>query len=261
MKLWKHIEHLRNTAPLVHNITNFVVMNNSANALLAVGASPIMAHAKEEIPEMVQISNALVINIGTLDSSFIEGMLLAAQTAHSLGKPWVLDPVGAGVTELRNSTIQRLLEFKPTLIRGNASEIAAVSTSQGIKSKGVDSSMDSAEAVEYAKELHLKIGSIICISGATDYVISEEQIYEIKNGDPMMTKVTGLGCSLTAVLGAVLGASGKDPEAIASAVAYFGMAGEQAAGPGSLQLHLLDQLYAMDQSTFEERLKLWNYTW
>ncbi|ADQ16161.1 hydroxyethylthiazole kinase [Leadbetterella byssophila DSM 17132] len=263
MKLWKHIEHLRNTAPLVHNITNFVVMNNSANALLAIGASPIMAHAKEEVPEMVKISNALVINIGTLDPTFIEGMLLAAKTAHELGKPWILDPVGAGVSHLRNSTIQKLLEYHPTVIRGNASEVVAVSSATGIKSKGVDSSMNSSDAVESGKELHKNLGTIVCISGATDYLISKGQIFEIQNGDPMMTKVTGLGCSLSAVLGAVLGASGADPEAIASVVAYFGISGELAKGlgPGSLQVQLLDHLYSIDQSTFENRLKICSYTW
>ena len=133
--LWKYIQQVRAQSPLVHNISNFVVMNNTANALLSVGASPIMAHAKSEVVEMVTISDSLVINIGTLDEVWSESMLLAANTASHLGKPWVLDPVGAGATSYRDHILKELLREKPTVIRGNASEIIALNKSNLIKTK------------------------------------------------------------------------------------------------------------------------------
>lgn len=260
MKLWKHIEHLRQSAPLVHNISNYVVMNNSANALLAAGASPIMAHAHPEVKDMVSISSALVINIGTLDEYWVQSMLLAAEAARKLGKPWVLDPVGAGASAYRNEVLSRLLHFKPSLIRGNASEIAALASSNSPGGKGVDSTLDSGHALSAARALQTATGSLVCISGATDYLLAPNEVYQVKNGHPLMTQVTGLGCSLSAVMGAFLGSAGADPEALAAGLAYFGLAGELAqeksSGPGSLQLHLLDALFGMDEGTFEARKKV-----
>lgn len=260
MKLWKHIENLRQKAPLVHNITNYVVMNNSANALLAAGASPIMAHAHPEIKDMVSLSSVLVINIGTLDEYWVQSMLTAAETAQQLGKPWVLDPVGAGASPYRNEVLAQLLQFKPTLIRGNASEIAALANAQNTGGKGVDSTLASDDALSSARALHLSLGSMVCISGATDYLLSQELTYSVQNGHPWMTKVTGLGCSLSAVMGAFLGSAGPNLEALAAALAYFGLAGELAqeksSGPGTLQLNLLDALFSMDEETFTKRQKV-----
>jgi len=171
-KLWQHIIQVRNTSPLIHNITNYVVMNNTANALLAVGASPIMAHAKPEVEEMVTLSHALVINIGTLDEYWSESMFMASKKADSIQKPWVLDPVGAGATSYRDTVLNQLLLFKPTVIRGNASEIIALAKTADVVTKGVDSTVISTEAIDAAKNLQAKSGAIICISGETDIIIS-----------------------------------------------------------------------------------------
>jgi len=257
--LWKYIQQVRAQSPLVHNISNFVVMNNTANALLAVGASPIMAHAKSEVVEMVTISDSLVINIGTLDEVWSESMLLAANTASHLGKPWVLDPVGAGATSYRDHILKELLREKPTVIRGNASEIIALNKTNLIKTKGVDSTSQSGEAVLAALDLHQQYGSIVCISGETDIVISGSQEIHLKNGHLLMTKVTGLGCSATALIGAFMAVITNKTEAVTAAMALIGVAGELAEkesnGPGSLQVKLLDKLYNITEAEFNNTLK------
>ncbi|KKX50234.1 hydroxyethylthiazole kinase [Sphingobacterium sp. IITKGP-BTPF85] len=257
--LWMHIQQVRAQSPLVHNITNFVVMNNTANALLAVGASPIMAHAKSEVVEMVTISDSLVINIGTLDEVWSESMLLAANTASQLGKPWILDPVGAGATSYRDHILKELLREKPTVIRGNASEIIALNKSNLIKTKGVDSTSQSGEAVKAALDLHRQYGSVVCISGETDIVISGSQEIHLKNGHLLMTKVTGLGCSASAIVGAFIAVIANKTEAVTAAMALMGVAGELAEkesdGPGSLQVKLLDKLYNITETEFGNTLK------
>ena len=253
------LTQVRSTTPLVQNITNFVVMNNTANALLALGASPIMVHAEEEIEEVLTFCNSLVINIGTLSKPWAESMILAASFANKIGKPWILDPVGAGISSLRNETLKKLLTLKPTVIRGNASEIMALQNF-GSTGKGVDSTEESSTALEAGKFLNKEYGSIICISGEIDYVISGDEVAEIANGSAMMTKVTGLGCTSTAIIAAFLGL-GNNPfqEAIAG-VAITSLAGELAAsiskGPGSLQLNLYDTLYNLSKEQISENLKL-----
>lgn len=258
--LWQHVLTVRKTSPLIHNITNYVVMNNTANALLAIGASPIMAHAKSEAEEMVSISHALVINIGTLDEYWEETMLLAAKKANALQKPWILDPVGAGATSYRNSVLSRLLELNPTVIRGNASEIIALAKFNNTITKGVDSTAESNEAVEAAKILAQHHHSVVCISGETDIVISSDQMIYLKNGHPMMTRVTGLGCTASALIGAFIGAGEDTTEAVVSAMSILGIAGElaakESAGPASLQVNLIDQLYNISEEEFSVHLKL-----
>lgn len=259
-QLWKHIQALRQASPLVHNITNFVVMNNTANALLAVGASPIMAHAHSEIDEMVSLCQSLVINIGTLDDYFVTSMLLAVQKANELGKPWVLDPVGAGATSYRNIVLSQLLEFKPTVIRGNASEIAALAKANTTTTKGVDSTIQSNEALDAARFLHQEYGAVVCISGETDIIVGQNQSIYISNGNALMTKVTGLGCSATAVIGAFIATVEDTTEAVTAAMALFSISGELAAkqsnGPGTLQLHLLDSLHTITEEEFTATLKV-----
>lgn len=258
--LWQHIAKVREKSPLVHNITNYVVMNNTANALLAVGASPIMAHGHPEINEMVAICQALVINIGTLDEYWIQSMLQAAAQAQQLQKPFVLDPVGAGATHFRDTTLSQLVAFRPTVIRGNASEILALAQRNTTKTKGVDSTAQSNEAVEAAKDLHEQYGSIVCISGETDIIIAKNQAIYIKNGSPLMTKVTGLGCSATAIIGAFIAVIENKVEAVAAATALMGIAGELAAkiaqGPGSLQMYLLDKLYNITEEEFLTHIQI-----
>lgn len=258
-QLWPLIQAVRTQAPLVHNVTNFVVMNNSANALLAVGASPIMAHAHAEVRQMQAICRALVVNIGTLDEYWVEAMLLAATEATRLGKPWVLDPVGAGATPYRDEVLARLLALRPTIIRGNASEILALARQATTATKGVDSTAASTEAVAAAQALSAQVGAVVCVSGETDIVVYGPRRVDIGNGSPLMTRVTGLGCSASAVLGA-FAAVAPPFEAAVAGVALFSLSGELAAagaaGPGSLQVRLLDTLYGLTEADFTAHLRL-----
>ncbi|MPS74493.1 MAG: hydroxyethylthiazole kinase [Chryseobacterium sp.] len=258
--LWNYIQSVKDQSPLVHNMTNFVVMNNTANALLAVGASPIMAHAKSEIKEMVAISNAVVINIGTLDEDWSESMLIAAEEAHRTKKTWVLDPVGAGATSFRDEVLAKLLQFNPTVIRGNASEIIALAKANKTVTKGVDSTAESNEAVFAAQSLVENYRSVVCISGATDIIIDEKETYFVENGHPLMTKVTGLGCSASAIVGAFAGVSENKTESTVAAMALLGIAGELSEkiskGPGSLQMNILDKLYNISEKEFFENVNV-----
>ncbi|MEJ7559644.1 MAG: hydroxyethylthiazole kinase [Pedobacter sp.] len=258
--LWKQIQTVRQASPLVHNITNFVVMNNSANALLAIGASPIMSHSHSEVEEMVSLCQSLVINIGTLDEYFVQSMMLSADTANKLNRPWVLDPVGAGATTYRNEVLSQLMALKPSVIRGNASEILALAMVNGANTKGVDSTAKSNEAIAAANYIHEKYGAVVCISGETDIVVSDKKQTFIHNGSALMTKVTGLGCSSTAVIGAFIAAVDKHHEAVTAAMALFGVCGQLAAahsdGPGSLQVNLLDKLYNITEHEFLETLRI-----
>ncbi|WP_172821050.1 hydroxyethylthiazole kinase [Chryseobacterium sp. T16E-39] len=258
--LWEKVQFVKQHSPLVHNITNYVVMNNTANALLAVGASPIMAHAKSEIHEMVNIAHSVVINIGTLDEYWSESMLMAAEAAHSAKKPWVLDPVGAGATSFRDRTLNKLLQYHPTVIRGNASEIIALAKANTTTTKGVDSTAKSSEASEAAQFLAEQYNTVVCISGETDIIIDTQQTIFINNGHSMMTKVTGLGCSATALIGAFIGITENITEAVAAAMALIGIAGEiavsESKGPGTLQVNLIDKLYNMTEEEFISHLKI-----
>ena len=238
---------VRAKSPLVHNITNYVAMNNSANALLAIGASPVMAHWTDEMEEMTAIAGALVINIGTLDTEWIEGMFAAGRAANRRGVPIVLDPVGAGATSQRTATALRLIEeCKPTVIRGNGSEIMAL-VNADVKSKGVDSSASSHDALSAAKTLAHNTGAVVVISGATDYITDGTTTYTVEGGDPIMTSVTGMGCTSTALVGAFLAVESDAMVAATSAMAIMSLAGERAAsyskGSGSMQVNFLDELY------------------
>jgi hydroxyethylthiazole kinase len=259
-KIWKNIQKIRALSPLVHNITNYVVMNSSANALLAVGASPVMAHAEEEVVDMVRIANALVLNIGTLSKKWIGSMKIALKEANRLGKPVVLDPVGAGATSYRTKTVKDLLDTGwVSIIRGNASEIIALVT-DGLKTKGVDSTENAANAIESAKLLQQKNKCIICVSGKIDYIISQDEIARIHNGHGMMQRITGMGCSATAIIGAFAGVTNNYFEAAISGMALMGVAGELAVtesnGPGSLQMHFFDKLYNITSKEFFNTIKL-----
>ena len=241
---------IRAKSPLVHNITNYVAMNFSANALLAIGASPVMAHAVEEMEDMVGIASALVINIGTLDAEWVESMLTAGRTAHQLGKPIVLDPVGAGATPYRTQTAWQIIrECHPTIIRGNASEIMAL-VNADVRSKGVDSSQSSDDAVESAKQLAKATGAVVVISGATDYITDGERVETITNGSPLMTQVTAMGCTASSIVGAFAGINPNPFEASLHGMAVMGICGERAvakkASPGSLMINFLDELYAYE---------------
>lgn len=252
------LAEVRRRSPVVHNITNFVVMNSTANALLAVGASPVMAHAPEEVEEMVALAQALVINIGTLSGHWVHAMLLAAREAQRRGIPVVMDPVGAGATYYRTQTVRQLLEAVPiAVIRGNASEIRAITESDA-KTRGVDSLDASDRAVHAARQLQRTRDSVVCVSGETDYVIGPEGTVCIRNGHPLMPRVTGLGCTASALCGAFAAVVEDRVLAVVSAMAVMGIAGEMAAekarGPGTMQLHFLDALWLMTEEDIRKRL-------
>lgn len=241
---------VRAQSPLVHNITNYVAMNIAANGLLAAGASPLMSFCPEEMDEIVSISSALVINIGCLDRHEIEGMKAAAAAACKYGKPWVLDPVGAGASKLRTDTALELIrDYHPTIIRGNASEIMCIA-GLAIASKGVDSSESSSNAVEAAKALARSTGAVVSVSGAVDYVTDGERVGTISNGSPLMSKVTAMGCTASALTGAFAAVEKDAFYAAWSTMAMMGVAGELAAakseGTGSLAMHFIDELSNFD---------------
>ncbi len=248
------LSNIRNNSPLVHNITNFVVMNNTANALLAIGASPVMAHAKEEVEEMVNIASSLVINIGTLSPGWVEAMILAGKRANERGIPVVFDPVGAGATSYRTDVCKKIIEqCRPTVIRGNASEIMALVNSS-ITTKGVDSSATSNEALEYAKLLAQTTGAVVTISGPIDYITNGVDVAEVTFGSTKMAIVTGLGCTATALTGAFVGVNSNDFMAAAHAMVLMGAAGQLAAeyskGNGSLQINFLDELCNFTEASY-----------
>jgi hydroxyethylthiazole kinase len=258
--LWKHVARVRETSPLVHNITNHVVMNNTANAVLAVGASPVMSHAHPEVEAMVALCGALVVNIGTLDEYWAESMMIAARAAGRLGRPWLFDPVGAGATPYRDEVSARLMALRPTAIRGNASEIMALARVNRNTTKGVDSTAASGDAIEAARVLNREYGSVVCVSGRTDIIVDGSRTVHVHNGDPMMTRVTGLGCSASAVIGAFIAGGGDTFEAVTAAAAMFAICGEIAAenapGPGTLQTALLDKLHNISEAEFSSRLRV-----
>jgi len=240
------LEVLRVQSPLVHNITNFVVMNFTANALLSIGASPVMAHAVEEVEDMVSMAGALVINIGTLSPDWVKGMKLAMKKAIVMGKPIILDPVGAGATPYRNQVLTELLDIaSPTIIRGNASEIMALAGSD-IQTKGVDSAADSSDSLEAALALSKRYGSVVSVSGETDVIVSGGEVAYVYNGVPLMTRVTGMGCSASAIAGAFAAIQPDSFKAAISAAVLMGVCGEIAfqktQSPGSFQIAFLDAL-------------------
>ncbi len=259
-EIWAALGEIRQKAPVVHNITNYVVMNNTANALLALGASPVMAHAEEEMEEMVAIASALVINIGTLSPAWVRSMFAAAEGARKRRIPIVLDPVGAGATAYRTRTARELIRaIPPDIIRGNGSEIMAL-LEKDARTKGVDSGASSDVAVAVGRKLHDLCGAAVCISGETDYTIGRGGIFRGRNGHLLMTRVTGLGCTATALCGAFATVMADPAEAAAAAMAVMGIAGEigvsRSAGPGSLQVQFLDALYRLSAEEIEQRLQL-----
>ena len=247
------IAAVRTKSPLVHSITNYVVMNNSANALLSIGASPVMAHWKDEMEEMTAIAGALVINIGTLDTEWIEGMKAAGLAASRRGTPIVLDPVGAGATSQRTNAAWEIINLcHPTIIRGNGSEIMAL-VDANVKSKGVDSSASSDDALSAAKKLAAETGAVVVISGETDYITNGTDVFTVEGGNPIMTSVTGMGCTATALVGAFAAVEADPMVAATAAMAVMSLAGERAAvnarGNGSMQMHFLDELYNLTPET------------
>ncbi|KAM7466212.1 hypothetical protein LguiB_013774 [Lonicera macranthoides] len=260
-KSWTLLSTLRQRSPLIQCITNFVSMDLMANTLLSAGASPAMVHSLQEIPEFTPLTHALCVNVGTLTSEWLPAMKAAAELAAQLGKPWVLDPVAAGASRFRLKACLELVGLKPRVIRGNGSEIIALSSASLGSGKGVDSSRESTDAVEAAKSLAKSSGSIVAVSGAVDIVTDGDRVLGAQNGVPMMQKITATGCAVTALIAAFVAV---DPlhafEATVIALSIFGVAGEigmeMAKGPASLRVHLIDSLYGLDEATILERVKI-----
>lgn len=245
------LAHLRAARPLVQSITNYVSMDAAANALLAIGASPAMVHAEEEAADFAAFSAALVVNIGTLSPPWVRSMRLAAEAARAAGVPWALDPAGVGATGFRNETCLALLAARPTLIRGNASEVLALARLAGASSggggpKGVDSADTTAAARDATIALAKSSGAVVAATGDVDIVTDGERLARIRGGHEMMTRVTALGCALTGIAGAFLAARDDAFEASVAALAFYKLAGERAGsgtpGPGSFRVAFLDAL-------------------
>jgi hydroxyethylthiazole kinase len=255
------LRELRERKPLVHQITNYVVMNETANATLALGALPVMAHAPEEVEEMVGLASALVLNIGTLSGHWIEAMLLAGRAASARGIPVVLDPVGAGATAYRTETARRILdEVRVTVLRGNQGEIATLA---GVDAevRGVESMATGLEPGALAQGAAQQLGAVASVTGPIDHVSDGERTLDIANGHPLLASVTGTGCISSALTGCFLAAKPDEPlEAAVEALAALGVAAEDAAdgaaGPGTFHARLYDALAALDPETLDGRARI-----
>jgi len=254
------LDAIRARRPLIHSITNLVVTNTTANALLALGASPAMVEGADEVEEFVVKSAALVVNLGTMSADRAAAMRLAVAAARRAGTPWVLDPVAVGVMRYRSQLARDLLQHAPGVIRGNASEIISLEGRADGMAHGVDSSAGSDAAVAAAQRLARATGAAVAVTGAVDYVTDGTRTVSIHNGDPMMARVTGLGCTATAIVGACMAVEADRFAATVHGLAITAIAGEIAAarsrGPGSLQLEIYDALYRLDAATLTDRVRL-----
>ena len=256
----KSLGVMRERKPLVHQITNYVVMNETANATLALGALPVMAHAPEEVEEMVGLAGALVLNIGTLSRHWIDAMVSAGRAANARGVPVVLDPVGAGATEYRTDTARRILaELEVAVLRGNAGEIATL-VGLSAEVRGVESVEVGADPGDLAREAARSLGVVASVTGAVDHVSDGERVAAVGNGDPMLASITGTGCMSSAVTGCFLAVAESAYDAAVEALVAFGVAGEDAArearGPGSFHVNLYDALAALDPLTLDGRARV-----
>jgi hydroxyethylthiazole kinase len=255
------LRELRERKPLVHQITNYVVMNETANATLALGALPVMAHAREEVEEMVGLASALVLNIGTLSPHWVEAMVLAGRAANERGIPIVLDPVGAGATRYRTETAKRLLdELEIAVVRGNPGEVA---TLLGVEAevRGVESIGTGGDREELAREAARALDTVAAVTGPVDRVSDGEQVVGVGNGEELLSTVSGTGCMATAITGCFLAVKAEAPlEAAVEALVAFGVAGEDAAenarGPGTFHAGLYDALAALDPRSLDGRARL-----
>jgi hydroxyethylthiazole kinase len=254
------LQAIRERKPLVHQITNYVVMNETANATLALGALPVMAHAPEEVEEMASVASALVLNIGTLSGPWVESMLLAGAAANGAGAPIILDPVGAGATSYRTSTAQRLLsELEIAVVRGNAAEIATLAGREA-EIRGVEA-VGEAAGPELAQAAARALGCVASVTGPVDHVSDGTRTVAVANGHELLGTVSGTGCMSTAITGCFLAVRRDAPlDAAAEALVAFGVAGEDAAavasGPGTFHAALYDALYNLDPATLDSRAKV-----
>jgi hydroxyethylthiazole kinase len=250
------LRELRERKPLIHQITNYVVMNETANATLAIGALPVMAHAIEEVEEMASVAGALVLNIGTLSAPWIEAMLLAGGAANAAGAPVVLDPVGVGATTFRTETAKRILdEVDVAIVRGNAAEVAALAGLEA-EIRGVEAIGAGGSGAEIARTAATKLGTVAAVTGAVDHVSDGARTLAVANGHPLLATITGSGCISTALTGC-FAAVAPALDAAAFALAALGVAAEDAArdsgGPGTFHAALYDGLYALTPESLDGR--------
>lgn len=259
-KIFEIIERIRQERPLIHNITNMVAMNDSANIILAIGGLPVMAHAQAEVREMVRVAGALVLNIGTLTSEQIDSMIAAGEEANNLKKPVVLDPVGAGATHLRTESALRLQErIKIDIVRGNHAEVSILAGLKG-SIKGVESVGSGENAVEVARSLARKHNQVVIITGKQDIVTDGKTVIEINNGSPMLGTITATGCMVTSLIATFAAVCNDYVMASTGALVCFGLAGERAAvkaqGPGSFKVNLFDEVYNLNEKIICKGLKV-----
>jgi hydroxyethylthiazole kinase len=254
------LRRLRERKPLVHQITNYVVMNETANATLALGALPVMAHAREEVEEMAALAGALVLNIGTLSPHWVDAMIAAGRVANERGVPVVLDPVGVGATRYRTETARRILdEVDVTVLRGNAGEVATLA---GVDAevRGVESIAAGGNPVELARSAASRLGVVASVTGAVDHVSDGTAVTAVANGHPLLASITGTGCMSSAVTGCFLAVADSSFDGAVEALVAFGVAGEDAArgaaGPGSFHVALYDALAALDPVSLNDRAKV-----
>ncbi|MBL8701011.1 MAG: hydroxyethylthiazole kinase [Alphaproteobacteria bacterium] len=254
------LEVVRARRPLVHSITNPVVMNLTANALLAVGAAPTMAWAVEEVAEVTAQARALVINLGTPTATTLAAMRVAAARARADGIAWVLDPVGAGLSGFRRGAVIELLESRPAVIRGNATEVRVLADEAPGAMRGVDATDSPAAALAGATALAARLGAAIAVTGPTDHVTDGARHVALGSGDPLMARVTGMGCTASALVGAALAVEPDRFVAAAAALSWIGVAGALAAhrsdGPGTFQPLLLDALHRLDREALRAHARI-----
>ncbi len=255
-----NLKAVRSVKPLIHNITNFVVMNYTANTLLAMGASPVMAHAENEVEEMVSFAGSLVLNIGTLTDTWLASMIKAGKAATKLKTPIILDPVGSGATSLRTQASKQIIsQTQVSIIRGNASEILSLQDANSV-TKGVDSLHSVDEAKDTAKQLAKELKTTLAITGPVDLVTDGKRVMEIANGHELMPFITGTGCAATAAIGAFAAVDEDMVSASATALAFFGLAGEKAAqtakGPGSFMIAMQDALYTINPEELQSGCRI-----
>jgi len=252
---------IRERKPLVHQITNYVVMNETANATLALGALPVMAHARDEVEEMVGLAAALVLNIGTLSPHWVEAMLLAGKAANARGVPVVLDPVGAGATRYRTETAKRILaDMDVAVLRANQGEVATL-VGVAAEVRGVESIGGGGDPAELARTAAERLGVVASVTGPVDHVSDGRSVLAVANGHELLAAVTGTGCMSSALTGCFLAVKGEAPlEAATEALAAFGVAAEDAArganGPGSFHVGLYDALASLDPDTLDLRARI-----
>ena len=255
------LQRIRQSRPLVHQITNFVVMNETANATLAIGALPVMAHAPEEVAEMATVAGALVLNIGTLTREWVDSMILAGRAANVAGVPVVLDPVGVGSTMLRTDSARLILsQVSVAIVRGNAAEVATLA-GQSADIRGVESVGTTGDLGTLACTAARALGCIIAVTGPVDAVSDGHTTLRVANGNPMLAAVSGTGCIASAFCGCFAAVNPTQPlRAAVEALVALGVAGEDAAehstGPGSFHVALYDALYALSPDTIDGRARV-----